>query len=94
MSLMLDKHLHTRFIIPQDLCKNVGKIERVKLLRVGLLSSKVVSLEREIADLVSKTQESKKRIAELPSEIKDLEKLLEDFTKDQKTLDTLLNKRR
>ena len=93
MSLMLDKH-HTRLIIPQDLCKNVGKIELAKLLRVGLLSSKVVSLEREIADLVGKTQESRKRIAELPSEIKDLEKLLEDLTKDQKMLDTLLNNRR
>ena len=49
--------------------KIVNQEEIVSLVKTGLLSLRVASLQKEIADIVERTEKSKKLIAELPLEI-------------------------
>jgi hypothetical protein len=50
---------------------------------------RVVSLEKEVADLAERIDESKKRITELPCEIERREKLLAEVIADRKVLESL-----
>ena len=63
--------------------------EAIKYAKIGLMTLRVVSLEKEVADLAKRICESKKRIAELPCEIEKSEKLLAEVVADQKTLERL-----
>lgn len=80
--------------IPRDFYEEIGSTEKIiQLIKVGLLSLRATSLEREIADLTKRTRDSEKKIAELPKEIDRFQQLLEDANKDQKTLEKLLNEK-
>jgi predicted RNase H-like nuclease (RuvC/YqgF family) len=80
--------------IPRDLYEEIGNQQRIiRLIKVGLLSLKIISFEKEIADLKKRTEDSKKEIAELPSEIQRFQQLLEDALKDQKILERLLGEK-
>lgn len=79
--------------VPRDLYEKIGNQEKtIKIIKTGLLSLRVTSLEREIADLIGKIEDSKRRITELPGESDKLEEILREAIKDQKTLENLLDK--
>jgi chromosome segregation ATPase len=95
MRLTHTRNSNVKLGVPRDLYEKIGNQEKIiELMRIGLLSLRVASLDREIADLVERTEALKKRIVELPYETEKLNKRLEEFIKDQKTLETLLNVRR
>jgi cell division protein FtsL len=80
--------------IPKDLYEEIGSTEKItRLIRVGLLSLKEISLEREIADLTNRTEDLEKRIAELPYETERFQQLLEGAIKDQRILERLLGEK-
>jgi cell division protein FtsL len=80
--------------IPRDLCEEIGSEKAIiGLMEAGLLSLKVVSLEREIADLRERTEVQEKKIAELPGEIERFQQLLEEAIKDRKILEELLGEK-
>ena len=81
--------------IPRDLYEEIGSQEKIiRLIKVGLLSLRAASLERENADLIKRTGDLEKYIAELPHEIARFQQLLEKALKDRKTLEKLLAKKR
>ena len=81
--------------IPRDLYEEIGSQEKIiRLIKVGLLSLRATSLERENADLIKRTGDLEKYIAELPHEIARFQQLLEKALKDRKTLEKLLAKKR
>jgi len=78
--------------IPKVLYEKVGDQEEImKLIKTGLLSLRVTSLEREITDLLGKIEDSKKRISELPYETERLEEILREAIRDRKELENLLS---
>jgi len=80
--------------IPRDLYEEIGSQEKmIRLIKVGLLSLRVTSLERENADLIKRTGDFEKYIVELPCEIARFQQLLEEALKDRKTLEKLDKKR-
>jgi predicted nucleic acid-binding Zn-ribbon protein len=80
--------------IPEDLQEKIGTEEEIiRLMKIGLLSLRIASLEREIADLIERTEKSKKLIAELPPEIKRFQRLLGEAVQDEKILEKLLGRR-
>jgi len=81
--------------IPRDLGEKIGSTEKIiRLIKVGLLSLRATSLEREITDLTKRIGDSEKKIAELPKEIDRFQQLLQDAVKDRKRLEKLLNEKR
>jgi hypothetical protein len=91
-----DKRSSTHEIkIPGDLYEEIGSQEKIiRLIKVGLLSLRATSLEREIADLIKRTEDLEIRNAELPHEIERFQQLLEEALKDRKTLEELLGEKR
>ena len=80
--------------IPRDLYEEIGSQEKIiRLIKVGLLSLRATSLERENADLIKRTEDFEKDIVELPCEIARFQQLLEEALKDRKTLEKLDKKR-
>jgi hypothetical protein len=80
--------------IPRDLYEEIGSQEKIiRSIKIGLLSLKATSLERENADLTKRTKDLETRNAELPHEIARLQQLLEEALKDRKTLEKLDKKR-
>lgn len=80
--------------IPRDLYEEIGSQEKmIRLIKVGLLSLRATSLERENADLIKRTKDLEIRNAELPHEISRFQQLLEEALKDRKTLEKLDKKR-
>jgi hypothetical protein len=73
--------------------KAVSEEDAIKFAKIGLLTLRVVSLEKEVADLAERIDKSRKRILELPCEIERSEKLLVEVIADTKTLDSLLSRR-
>jgi len=95
MRLARTRNSNVKLGVPRGLYEKIGDQQKIiELMRIGLFSLRVTSLEREIADLVERTEALKKRIVELPYETEKLKKLLEELVKDQKTLEALLNVRR
>ena len=89
----MDLERRREFSVPKDLYEKIGDQEKImKLIKIGLLSLRVTSLEREIADLIEKIEDSKKHIAELPYETERLEEFLREAIRDKKTLENLLDK--
>jgi hypothetical protein len=81
--------------ISRDLYEEIGSQEKIiRSIKVGLLSLRATSLERENADLIKRTGDLEKYIAELPHEIARFQQLLEKALKDRKTLEKLLDKKR
>jgi hypothetical protein len=81
--------------IPRDLYEEIGSQEKIiRLIKVGLLSLRVTSLKREIADLIKRMKDLEIHNAELPHEITRFQQLLEIALKDRKTLEKLLDKKR
>ena len=81
--------------ILRDLYEEMGSEEKIiRSIKVGLLSLRAASLERENADLIKRTGDLEKYIAELPHEIARFQQLLEKALKDRKTLEKLLDKKR
>jgi hypothetical protein len=94
---MRPKHARTpkaKASILQDLREKIGTQEEiVRLVKTGLFSLRVASLEREIADIVERTEKSKKLIAELPLEIERFQRLLGEAVQDRRILEKLLDRR-
>jgi len=81
--------------IPRDLYEEIGSQEKmIRLIKVGLLSLRVTSLERENAGLTKRKKDLEIRNAELLHEISRFQQLLEEALKDRKTLEKLLDKKR
>jgi len=81
--------------IPRDLYEEIGSQEKmIRLIKVGLLSLRTTSLERENAGLTKRTKDLEIRNAELLHEISRFQQLLEEALKDRKTLEKLLDKKR
>jgi archaellum component FlaC len=66
----------------------------MKLIKLGLLSLRDTSLEKEITKLTEKIELSRKGVKELPSEVERMEAYLRDMIEDRKTLETILAERR
>jgi hypothetical protein len=67
--------------------------DAIKLAKIGLLTMRVVSLEKELADCAERIDKSKKRITELPCEIEKREKLLAEVIADRTVLESLESER-
>ena len=81
--------------VPRDLLGEVGgEGEAGRLLRVGLLSLRVASLQREIADICKGVEVQRRRVAELPLEVERFRRLLARALDDRKTLEKLLEQKR
>ena len=81
--------------IPGDLYEEIGSQEKIiRSIKVGLLSLRATSLERENAGLTKRTKDLEIRNAELLHEISRFQQLLEEALKDRKTLEKLLDKKR
>jgi flagellar biosynthesis chaperone FliJ len=79
-----------RSAFSSELYQKAGSEEdAIEFAKIGLLTLRVVSLEKEVADLAERIDESKKRITELPCEIERREKLLAEIIADQKILESL-----
>jgi len=95
MRLTYARRSSAKLSVPEDLYERIGTQEKiVQLVKIGLLSSIIASLEREVDDLVERKKALEKHIVELPDEIERLRKSLEELLQDQKTLEILLNQRR
>jgi hypothetical protein len=80
----------SRSAFSSELPQKAGSEEDgIKFAKIGLLTLRVVSLEKEVAVLVKRIDESKKRITELPCEIEEREKLLAEVIADRKVLERL-----
>jgi len=91
----LDHERRCKLDVPRDLYEKVGDRKRIiKLIKIGLLSLKVVYLEKEIADLADKIKGSKKHITELPHETERLYELLGKAIEDRQVLEKMLDKGR
>ncbi len=91
----MDPERRRELNVPKDLYEKIGNQEKItKLIKIGLLSLRVTSLEREIGDLIKKIEDSRKRVAELPYETGRLEQLLMKAIRDRKALESLLDKGR
>ena len=66
-----------------------SKEDAIKFAKIGLLTMRIVSLEKDVADLAERIEKSKKRIMELPCEIEEREKLLAEVIADRKVLESL-----
>jgi hypothetical protein len=89
----LDHERRCKLDVPRDLYEKVGDRKRIiKLIKIGLLSLKVVYLEKEIADLADKIKGSKKYITELPHETERLYELLGKAIEDRQVLEKMLDK--
>jgi predicted nucleic acid-binding Zn-ribbon protein len=69
--------------------KVVSEEDAIKFAKIGLMTLRVVTLEKEVADLAERIDQSRKRITELPCEIRRSEKLLAEVIADQKMLESL-----
>jgi len=69
--------------------KVVSEENAIKFAKIGLLTMRVVSLKKEVADLAERIDQSRKRITELLCEIRRSEKLLAEVIADQKMLESL-----
>jgi hypothetical protein len=69
--------------------KTGSERDAIKFAKIGLMTLRVVSLEKEIADLAERINDSRKHIIELPCEIERSEKLLAELIADQKILENL-----
>ena len=79
--------------VPRDVYEKVGDRKRIiKLIKIGLLSLKVASLKREIADLTDKIKGSRKHVTELPHETERLYELLGKAIEDKGVLEKMLDK--
>ena len=80
----------SRSIASSELYQEAGSEENViRFVRLGLLTLRVESLEKEIIQLSQKMEASRKRIAELPGMIRKSERMLAETITDQKTLENL-----
>lgn len=80
--------------VPGGLLVEVGGEEgAVRLLRVGLLSLRVASLEREVAGVVRGVEVQRRRVAELPLEVERFRRLLAQALEDRETLEGLLGEK-
>jgi len=70
-----------------------SKEDAIKFAKIGLLTMRIVSLEKDVADLAERIEKSKKRIMELPCEIEEREKLLAEVIADRKVLESLESER-
>jgi peptidoglycan hydrolase CwlO-like protein len=94
MNLTLRRSARSRSPFSFELYQKTGSEEgAIKFAKIGLLTLRIVSLEKEVADLAERIDESKKRISELPCEIERSEKLLGEIIADTKTLKSLLSGR-
>lgn len=79
-------------VFSQELYQRIrDQEEAIKLARIGLLTLRVASLDKEVSDLAGRIKESRKRVTELPCEIERMEKFLREISTDQKTLESLLS---
>jgi hypothetical protein len=80
----------SRSAFSSELPQKAGSEEdAIKFAKIGLMTLRVVSLEKDVADLAERIDESKKRITELPCEIERREKLLAEVIADRKILESL-----
>jgi len=80
----------SRSIASSELYQEAGSEENViRFVKLGLLTLRVESLEKEIIQLSQKMEASRKRIAELPVMIRKSERMLAETITDQKTLESL-----
>ena len=80
----------TRSIASSEPYQKTGNEENAtRFVRLGLLTLRVESLEKEIIQLSQKMEASRKRIAELPGMIRKSERMLAETITDQKTLENL-----
>ena len=92
MNLPFRKSTRPKLVFSQELYQRIkDQEEAIKLARVGLLTLRVASLEKEVSDLARRIEESRRHVAELPCEIERLEKFLREICADQKTLESLLS---
>ena len=90
MNLRPRRSTLSRSAFSSELYQKAGSEEdAIKFAKVGLLTMRIVSLQKEVADLAERIDESKKRISELPCEIERREKLLAEVIADQKILESL-----
>jgi predicted nucleic acid-binding Zn-ribbon protein len=90
MNLSPRRPPRSRSAFSSELYQKAGSEENaIKFAKIGLLTMRVVSLERELADLAKRIDQSKKRITELPCEIRRSEKLLAEVIADQRMLESL-----
>ena len=90
MNLKPRRSARSRSAFSSELYQKTGSEEdAIKFVKIGLMTLRVVSLEKEVADLAERIDESKKRITELPCEIERREKLLAEVIADQKILESL-----
>jgi len=79
-----------RSIASSELYRRTGSEEdAIRFIKLGLLTLRVESLEKEIMQLSQKMEASRKRIAELPGMIRKSERMLAETITDQKTLENL-----
>ena len=79
-----------RSIASSELYRKAGSEENaIRFIRLGLLTLRGESLEKEIIQLSQKMEASRKRISELPGMIGKSERLLAETITDQKTLESL-----
>jgi len=91
MNLTPRRSARLRSAFSFELYQKAGSEEdAIKFAKIGLLTLRVVSLEKEVADLAERIDKSKKRITELPCMIERSEKLLGEIIADTKTLESLL----
>ena len=90
MNLTPRRSTRLRSAFSSELYRRIGSEEdAIKFAKIGLLTLRVVSLEKEVADLAARIDKSQKRISELPCEIERSEKLLAEVIADQKILESL-----
>jgi len=79
-----------RSIASSELYRRTGSEEdAIRFIKLGLLTLRVESLEKEIMQLSQKMEASRKRITELPGMIRKSERMLAETITDQKTLENL-----
>jgi len=90
MNLKPRRSTRSRSAFSSELYQKTGsEKDAIKFAKIGLLTLRVVSLEKEVADLAERIDESRKRITELPCEIERSENLLAVVIADQKMLENL-----
>jgi len=90
MNLRPRRSTPSRSAFSSELYQKAGSEEdAIKFAKVGLLTMRIVSLEKDVADLAERIDKSKKRITELPCEIEKREKLLAEVIADRKVLESL-----
>ena len=88
--MKIESSARARSIASSELRRRTGSEENaIRFIRLGLLTLRVESLEKEIMQLSQKMEASRKRIAELPGMIRKSERMLAETITDQKTLENL-----